>query len=280
MGRTITTHWLSDNDDNVNGIKRVWYETGQMECIYFTKAELSLAKKREELSKPALYFLLKEDKEVYIGETEKFKGRIADLNSKKDWDSVLVFTCGKNSLSKSEVRYLEMLAYNTVKQAANWSLTENKQKPPGSTLAEHKVDSTKKCFKEIQFLCDFLGYNMLKECNEKSVKIVRRKFPDFWYCEKKGVKAIALYYDTKMFVLEGSTVVKEVVKRYNDKNKREELIKNNAALDGKFYKLTKDIEFKSPSGASRFVLGKASNGWEDWKNDKGKTLDEVVRQNL
>ena len=41
--------------------------------------------------------------------------------------------------------------------------------------------------------------------------------------------------------------------------------------------LEEDIDvFTSPSGASNFVLGGASNGWAVWKTEDGETLDEVV----
>lgn len=41
--------------------------------------------------------------------------------------------------------------------------------------------------------------------------------------------------------------------------------------------LDKDVDvFTSPSGASNFVSGGASNGWAVWKTEDGETLDEVV----
>ncbi|WP_292146130.1 DUF4357 domain-containing protein [Butyrivibrio sp.] len=40
--------------------------------------------------------------------------------------------------------------------------------------------------------------------------------------------------------------------------------------------LLKDMSFKTPSGASCFVLFAASNGKIEWKDSKGKTLGEVL----
>lgn len=37
--------------------------------------------------------------------------------------------------------------------------------------------------------------------------------------------------------------------------------------------VSEDITFKSPSAASRFCVGGESNGWNDWKNEKGHALD-------
>ena len=39
-----------------------------------------------------------------------------------------------------------------------------------------------------------------------------------------------------------------------------------------------DHTFNSPTGAARVVLGRSSNGWRDWANGDGDTLDEIERQ--
>ena len=38
------------------------------------------------------------------------------------------------------------------------------------------------------------------------------------------------------------------------------------------------LTFNTPSGASNFVLGGSTNGWAEWKNSDGKTLDELFRK--
>lgn len=43
------------------------------------------------------------------------------------------------------------------------------------------------------------------------------------------------------------------------------------------YLAIKDIAFKRPSAASAFCRGNSLNGWFDWVNDNGQTLDEVYR---
>ncbi len=62
-------------------------------------------------------------------------------------------------------------------------------------------------------------------------------------------------------------------------SKRQEYLKDKTIVqkdDGKYY-LTKVLSFKSPSGASDFVLGGSTNGWVEWKDKTGKTLDELFR---
>lgn len=43
--------------------------------------------------------------------------------------------------------------------------------------------------------------------------------------------------------------------------------------------LTKDCVFDTPSGASEFVLGRSSNGWDEWLDDKNQPL-KTYRQSL
>ena len=38
------------------------------------------------------------------------------------------------------------------------------------------------------------------------------------------------------------------------------------------------VPFTSPSSAAMFVLGGSTNGWIEWKNRDGKTLDELFRR--
>ena len=43
---------------------------------------------------------------------------------------------------------------------------------------------------------------------------------------------------------------------------------------------TKDHLFRSPSGAAIVLMGRSANGWVDWKNAAGQTLDSLKRQSV
>ena len=47
--------------------------------------------------------------------------------------------------------------------------------------------------------------------------------------------------------------------------------------DNKHY-LSKSMPFSSPSAAACFVLGASANGWTEWKDKSGRTLDELFRR--
>ena len=44
------------------------------------------------------------------------------------------------------------------------------------------------------------------------------------------------------------------------------------------YIFREDYIFNSPSTAGGTILGRSTNGWIQWKNKSGKTLDEVKRK--
>ena len=44
--------------------------------------------------------------------------------------------------------------------------------------------------------------------------------------------------------------------------------------------MTSDKTFSSPSTAADFCLGRSANGWIEWKDIDGNTLDSVYRKQL
>ena len=59
---------------------------------------------------------------------------------------------------------------------------------------------------------------------------------------------------------------------------RDLFIKEHCKIDKGQIVLLHDVPFDSPSGASGFVLGRPSNGWDDWKDAEGKKLSEIVKR--
>ena len=60
---------------------------------------------------------------------------------------------------------------------------------------------------------------------------------------------------------------------------KENLLSNGKliAVNDQSYKLTENQLFKTPSGASALVAGRSTNGWMEWKNAAGQTLDSIYR---
>ncbi len=91
----------------------------------------------DDLSKPALYILANRDsKKLYIGKTGDSLGRLRNHKAKDFWTEAIVFHSnpGTDTLSTTEVEWLEAKTYDTIKELGYYDLSENKQKPKYPTL--------------------------------------------------------------------------------------------------------------------------------------------------
>jgi hypothetical protein len=119
---------------------------------------------KEDLSKPALYILLNRDnRKAYIGETDDFLQRIASHNAKKGfWDEALAFMANDNSLTTTEVRYLESLSYEIAKSANSYDLSENTQVPKRPFVQKIQEYKIKDFFKYVTLLTKFVGCDLFE----------------------------------------------------------------------------------------------------------------------
>ena len=140
-------------------------------------------------------------------------------------------------------------------------------------IDEYDLPSIEEVYDEIQFVMATLGYKMddAKQSNDNR---------EIFHTTRNGILAYGVYDGDKFQVLEGSQInlVKPTnLEKYN--KQRTELLSNgNIVLENGIYILKTTLEFNTPSGASDFVLGGSTNGWTEWKNKDGKTLDELYRK--
>jgi hypothetical protein len=94
-----------------------------------------------------------------------------------------------------------------------------------------------------------------------------------FFIKRSGADAKSRLTNEGIVVLAGSAIRKELVPSCPDYAKavREE---NKDKIDENNV-LATDLLFKTPSGASAFVLGAPTNGNVEWKTEDGKTLKEV-----
>lgn len=91
-----------------------------------------------------------------------------------------------------------------------------------------------------------------------------------------------MYDGEKFEVLNGSEINMDKPAHLQSYNRlRDELLsKQSIVKAGEKYILNVTLDFNTPSGASNFVLGGSTNGWIEWKDRDGKTLDELFRKQL
>ena len=274
MGKTGTTYLI---DSDPKGTQYVFISNKICQMYVIPRSNLAILNERQELRTPAFYILLGEDEatkpKAYIGETENFRERVKEHDSKKSfWQKALLFISKDAAMTKADVQYLEHLAIAEAKQSNSFVLDENKQTPKAPNLPEYRKDDMNGFFEDVKFLTSFIGCAIFDVNKPKEEHLFFAKSHN---CEAKG------FYHTNGFtVLKDSLVAKDSVPSFKWKDKREQFLNQYTKNNGGKLVLESDITFASPSTASMFVLGRPSNGWSDWKDKDGQTLDSVYRKQL
>ena len=274
MGKTVTTYLI---DGNPKGTQYVFISNKICQMYMIPRSNLSILNVREELQTPAFYILLGEDESMqpkaYIGETENFRERVKDHDSKKAfWQKALIFISKDAAMTKADVQYLEHRAIAVAKESNNFVLNENKQTPKAPNLPEYRKDDMDNFFEDVKFLTSFIGCNIFD--------IVKTKEEHLFYTKGRGSNAKGFYHSNGFTVLKGSIIAKTSVPSFGWKEKRDTLLKEYTVENGDNLKLTSDRTFSSPSTAADFCIGSSNNGWLVWKDKDGQTLDAVYRKQL
>jgi hypothetical protein len=163
MAKTIHTILY---DDVLDGSKIIEMDNCVCQLSVIRRGYTEFIKEmKEELSKPALYILLnRENRKAYVGETDVFFKRIANHTANKEfWDEALAFTANDNSLTTTEVKYLESLSYETAKQAQSYDLSENSQAPTRPHATKSQEIKIKEFFKYVTLLTKFVGCDLFEK---------------------------------------------------------------------------------------------------------------------
>ena len=275
MGKTVTTYLI---DGDPKGTQYAFIRNTTCQMFIVPRSNLSYLNTQEKLQTPAFYILLGEDEatkpQAYIGETENFRERVKDHDSKKAfWQKALVFVSKDADMTKADVQYLEHKAIVEAKKANAFILSDNKQTPKAPNLPEYQQDSMDEFFEYVKFLAAFSGCNIFEISQQKAEHL-------FYTKGSRGCDAKGFYNSNGFAVLRGSVIASSVVPSFKWKEKRDILIKEYVSLENGKFILNSDMTFPSPSTAAVFVLGRPSNGWTDWKDKDGNTLDSIYRRQL
>ena len=260
-----------------DGVRSVRRHLSTITTYVIPRPLLSEAKKISGITRPGIYYLINENDEnkiaqIYIGQTRNGVTRLDDHNRSKDfWNKAIMFLADNKTFSLDMISGLEEYAIIKAHEAKRYKV-ENSVKPKYE-IDEYDLPSIEEVYDEIQFVMATLGYKMndaAQNCNEA----------DMFHTTRNGITAYSVYNGDKFQILEDSEInfsKPANLPKYN--RMRDELLKKGDIRihDGK-YILDVILEFNTPSGASDFVLGGSTNGWIEWKNKNGKTLDEIYRK--
>ena len=260
-----------------DGIRSIRRHLSTMTTYVIPRPLLSEAKKLSGINRPGIYYLISENDDnkiaqIYVGQTRNGVARLDDHNRSKDfWNKAIMFLADNKTFSLDMISGLEAYAIGKVHDSKRYKV-ENSVNPKYE-IDEYDLPLIEEVYEEIQFIMATQGYKMdnskasLSEANTL-------------HTTRNGVRAFGVYDGEHFEVLEGSEIdmTRKSLSAPMEKQRQTALANGNIILvDGK-YKLTVSVSFTSPSSAGQFVLGGSINGWTEWKDRDGKTLDEIFRK--
>jgi hypothetical protein len=269
-------------DGNPTSIKIADLTNRMIVATLIPRKKLSDVGNRQEVRKYGIYFLfgINEEKAKpisYIGETDNCFTRLNTHNREKDFWNYAVVISHKANFTKAHVEYLEYLCVKTAREIGRFDTTDNKSTPTKPFITESMEADLLDNFETIKILLSTLGYPIFEE-----IKTSARK-REVLYCKGKDASATGEMIDDGFVVFKGSKVNKDETKTATPwvVGLRKGLIADKILLqENGIYVFSEDFVFKSPSASAATVLGRQANGWTEWKNKDGKTIDALYRIDL
>ena len=260
-----------------DGIRSIRRHLSTMTTYVIPRPLLSEAKKLSGINRPGIYYLISENDDnkiaqIYIGQTRNGVVRLDDHNRSKDfWNKAIMFLADSKTFSLDMISGLEAYAIGKAHDSKRYKV-ENSVNPKYE-IDEYDLPLIEEVYEEIQFIMATQGYKM---DNSK----VTLNEANTLHTTRNGITAFGVYDGEHFEVLEGSEIDmnRKCHSATMEKQRQTALANGNiVSIDGK-YKLMVSVSFTSPSSAGQFVLGGSINGWVEWKDKDGKTLDELYRK--
>lgn len=238
-----------------------------------------------EANQVALYFLVGNSDEgaaprLYIGQTGGLKERLISHNKNKDfWGRAFIAVSLTNNLTQTHALFLEWLSIKLSIEAGRYLLENGTAGSRPYTPAPLEADCLE-IFDTARTLLATLGQPLFEPLAKPSGPGTDE--PEYFYCKRSGANGKGLYTEEGFVVLKGSTGRRDVVDSIKGtwhETVRNDLLKAEVLqVQGDNVVFTRDHLFGSPSTAALGLMGRTANGWQEWKDKDGRTLDALKRQ--
>ena len=276
ISKKLETIYHNGQPDGIRSIRR---NLSTMTTYVIPRPLLSEAKNISGITRPGIYYLINESDDnriaqIYIGQTRNGINRLDDHNRSKDfWNKAIMFLAESKTFTLDMISGLEKFAIMKAQESKRYKV-ENSVVPKYE-IDEYDLVAVEEIYDEIQFIMATQGYKMddaKRTINEERIL----------HTSRNGTAARGMYDGEKFEVLDGSEINMDKPAHLQSYNRlRDELLfRQSIVKAGKKYILNVTLDFNTPSGASNFVLGGSTNGWIEWKDRDGKTLDELFRKQL
>lgn len=271
----LTTMVIQLIDSESDGIRICRVEGESLVTVVVPREKLAEANHLPQLPQRGIYYLIDEDhgvlSRVYAGQTIQGLTRLDSHRTRKDfWNKAVMFLDEDWNIDRDVLDSLEAKAIDYVR--AHGSYETDNLATPNPRLSPYKEQRVKALHESVLFRMKVLGYDL--DRTETAPGTASTLF----HTKKNGVRASGRYDKTtgSFTVLAGSPIElgRAIIKNQGAIAARKRLFKDQK--EGRVA-LSDDVEFPSPSTAAVFVLGGSQNGWIEWINDAGQTLDSVYR---
>lgn len=266
------------------GIRIAEITTRIVQVIEVPRSLLPDFLKMPESNQVALYFLFGEaedgaDTKVYIGQTGDLRARLVKHNKEKDfWQRATVLISRTNSLTQTHSLFLEWYCIQATRKAGRYADENGNSGSKPHTPAPLEADCIE-IFETGQVLLATLGYPVFDAVRSSGGS---SQADEIFYCKGSEADGRGLYTPEGFVVLKGSTGRKTNIPSLagtGHERFRNKLLESGAmTVNGERVIFQKDHLFGSPSMAALALTGRPSNGWKEWKNKDGETLDTLKRQ--
>lgn len=265
------------------GIRQAELTTRIPQVIEVPRALLADFLKMPESRQVAVYFLVgqgadTEEPIVYVGQTSDMPMRLPRHNQEKDfWDRALVLISKTNNLTQTHALFLEWHCLQEAKKSGRYITANGNNASRPYTPAPLEADCHE-VYDTARTLLSTLGYPLF----DPVVRVEPSgEKPELLFCKSSTADGRGYYTEEGFVVLQGSSGRRENVpsiRGTRDERFRERLIDSGVfKVEGDRVVVQKDHLFASPSMAAVALMGRTANGWVDWKNAAGKTLNELKR---
>lgn len=266
------------------GIRIAEITTRILQVIEVPRSLLSDFLAMPESKQVSLYFLFGDSEDhmeesVYIGQTGDLRTRLAAHHKEKEfWQRALVLISRTNSLTQTHTLYLEWHCIQAARRAGRYQAQNGNLGCRPHTPAPLEADCLE-IFETGQTLLSTLGHPLFEPVVKESEAA---NVSEVFHCRASGANGRGVYTEEGFVVLKGSVGRRDNVPSIDgtgDASLRKRLLETGVMLiEGDTVVFQRDHLFRTPSGAAVALLGRTANGWIEWKDRQGRTLDAIKRQ--
>lgn len=263
--RNMSIQFVGGTPDGI----RVCRCTGrQLVTIVVPRDLLPDAKRLEKIPQRGIYYLLKMERggvaQAYAGQTTQGLRRLDDHKSKKDWwDLAVMHLAPHEAFTLDIVNGLESYAIKKLQESGCGVAND---KPNNIHINEFDITTIEELYEDIVFRMEALAFALRPPESKKA------SLPVF-HTKKRGIAGLGTYDpEAQTFTLLPGCEID--LGTAPIRSSARQALEGLVGEDGK---LISAVEFSSPSTAATAVLGGSQNGWTEWVDESGATLDSVFR---